>query len=41
MVFDGLAMGAVPDADVFSNAGVNPMAINDAAFGGSAMSQPV
>ena len=40
MAFDGLAMVGVPDADVFSNAGVNPMAINDAAFGGSAMSQP-
>jgi pSer/pThr/pTyr-binding forkhead associated (FHA) protein len=32
--FDGLAMGAGIDADVFSDVGVNPSSTSDAAFGG-------
>jgi hypothetical protein len=38
--FDGLAMGAALDTDIFSGMAANPTPINDAAFGGAALSPP-
>jgi pSer/pThr/pTyr-binding forkhead associated (FHA) protein len=38
--FDGLAMGAALDTDIFSDMAANPTPTNDTAFGGPALSRP-